>query len=350
MMPRPSLFFAAIAMSSIVSAEIATYAMPKLPDAHGFAGAFAGVSEGCVIVAGGANFPSGIMPWNGGLKVWHDTVFVMNPAKESDGWKMVGKMPRGNGYGVSVSTEQGVWMIGGGDAKENFSTVTVVKLDRDGALVFRDMPALPKPLANACGVLVGTTIHVVGGMNRPDATEAESVHYTYDLKADQGKWSEAPAYPGKGVMLASAASDGKSLFVFGGCSLHADDAGKPVRTYRKDAWSFSNGKWKPCAEMPRASVAAASPCWNRDGALHLVGGDDGAQVGQDPEKHRGFCKDVLAYDPDADAWKKARKLGIAVPVTLPSVEMDGAFYLLNGEVRPGVRTAEVTRLKWVDKE
>ncbi|MCB1133825.1 MAG: galactose oxidase, partial [Verrucomicrobiae bacterium] len=44
--------------------------LPPLPDAHGFAGAFAGSVEGSLVVAGGANFPDKA-PWEGGTKVWH---------------------------------------------------------------------------------------------------------------------------------------------------------------------------------------------------------------------------------------------------------------------------------------
>src|ERR1019366_969557 len=50
--------------------------LPSLPDKEGFAGSFAGVSNGAMIVAGGANFPDK-KPWDGGKKLWYDTVFVL---------------------------------------------------------------------------------------------------------------------------------------------------------------------------------------------------------------------------------------------------------------------------------
>ena len=39
--------------------------------------AVAGVSGGALLVAGGANFPDK-KPWQGGTKVWYDTVFVLD--------------------------------------------------------------------------------------------------------------------------------------------------------------------------------------------------------------------------------------------------------------------------------
>ena len=50
--------------------------LPALPDKLGFAGPFAGSYNGALLVAGGANFP-GKPPWEGGLKVWHNTIFFL---------------------------------------------------------------------------------------------------------------------------------------------------------------------------------------------------------------------------------------------------------------------------------
>src|SRR5262245_23532811 len=44
-------------MSSVVRADGTWTQLPPLPDREGFAGAFAGVTGGALIVAGGANFP-----------------------------------------------------------------------------------------------------------------------------------------------------------------------------------------------------------------------------------------------------------------------------------------------------
>jgi len=65
--------------------------LPSLPDNEGFAGPLAGVSNGALIVAGGANFPDK-KPWDGGKKVWYDTVFVLE--KPNGEWKIAGKLPR----------------------------------------------------------------------------------------------------------------------------------------------------------------------------------------------------------------------------------------------------------------
>ena len=63
-MIRTLAIFLSLAMFAI--AGNAWRELPPLPDAHGFAGAYAGVSGGNLIVAGGANFPDGA-PGDGGV-------------------------------------------------------------------------------------------------------------------------------------------------------------------------------------------------------------------------------------------------------------------------------------------
>src|SRR5690606_16246293 len=74
--------------------------LPDIPDPEGFAGMFAGVSNGTLLCMGGANFPEK-MPWEGGEKVWYDHIYVLeDPSGE---WKKSDEeLPFPVGYGVSV--------------------------------------------------------------------------------------------------------------------------------------------------------------------------------------------------------------------------------------------------------
>mgnify|MGYP000086895198 CR=1 FL=1 len=87
--------------------------LTRLPNTEGFAGSFAGVSHGRLIVAGGANFPDK-KPWEGGKKKWYDTIYMLD---QPDGkWKIAGKLPRPLGYGVCVTHRESVICVGGSDA------------------------------------------------------------------------------------------------------------------------------------------------------------------------------------------------------------------------------------------
>src|SRR6266702_6223150 len=125
--------------------------LPSLPDPVGFAAPFAGISGGALIVAGGANFP-GAMPWEGGTKVWHDSVFVLT--KPDAQWITGFKLLHPLAYGVSATTTDGVLCAGGSDAREHFRDVFLLRWHR-GKIEMKSFPPLPRTMANGCGTLAG---------------------------------------------------------------------------------------------------------------------------------------------------------------------------------------------------
>ena len=341
------LVAAALAMTAGARAEeILTRPLPAVPDAHGFAGAFAGIFGHQLLAGGGANFPDGIMPWNGGKKVWHDTLYALDLSAPADGWKIIGRLPQANGYGVSLTTREGVLIIGGGDATRNFRETWLLDLTADGRPRFGKLPDLPMALAQMGGALVGRKIHLCGGIDKPDAAQAANSHWLLDLDHPQNGWQQLPALPAAGRILACAAAVDGTFYFIGGCSLAPDAQGKPVRTYLRDAWKFSAaGTWTRIADLPRPLVAAASPAPVTDHALFVVSGDDGSQTGlTKPENHRGFSKDVLCYHADTDIWSVAGQLKDTPPVTTSVAPWHGEYLFFNGEVRPGVRTPRVFAL------
>ncbi len=318
-------------------------APPPIPDAHGFAGAFAGVHRGILLTGGGANFPDGIMPWDGGKKVWHDRLFALDLGKAGAAWREIGKLPSPNGYGVSLTTAEGFLMIGGGDADRNFRTVTLITCD-GGKVSFRNFPDLPVPLAQMTGALVGREVHLCGGIETPDAIRASNGHWKINLDQPEDGWKNLTSLPAEGRILAISAGVNGAFVVAGGCSLAPDEAGKPKRTYLRETWQFSGGQWIRLADMPRAAVAAASPAPVRGNSMFVVSGDDGLQLNlPSPADHRGFTREILRFDPIANEWSKAGELDGPAPVTLPAVPWLNEFLLVNGEVKPGVRTPAVTR-------
>src|SRR5882672_4574316 len=143
--------FAAIAvlccgLTAMPAQEIRWSRLPPIPDREGFAYPFAGVSNGALIVAGGANFPDK-KPWEGGTKRWYDTVFVL---ERPDGeWKVAGKLPRPIGYGVSITTADGILCLGGSDADRHYADCVQMRWSGN-EVKFTPLPALPKPCANFC--------------------------------------------------------------------------------------------------------------------------------------------------------------------------------------------------------
>jgi len=319
--------------------------LPPIPDAVGVAAPFAGVSGGALLVAGGANFPHGA-PWDGGVKVWHDRVFVLD---QPDGdWGEPGRLPRPLGYGVSITTPRGILCVGGSDADLHYTECFLLRLV-DGQLTTEKLPALPRPLANMAGARLGSTVFIIGGTTTPTATTAENALLAFDLDRPERGWRELAPLPGSGRLLPVVGARAGALFVFSGASLAPDAAGNPVRTYLRDAWRYDERHgWRQLADLPRAAVAApfAAPAV---GASHLlvIGGDDGALIDFEPKsRHPGFPRNVLGYDTVTDTWAEFGSVppGMQSPVTVPVVEWRGGFVIPSGEIRPAVRTPQVLAL------
>jgi len=301
---------------------------------------FAGVSNGALLAAGGANFPDK-KPWEGGKKVWYDKVFVL---EKPDGvWKVAGKLPRPLGYGVSVTHGGGVVCVGGSDAERHYEDCFRLEW-RSDKLATKPLPPLPRAIANMSGALLGNTLFVAGGIQKPDSTSTLKTFYALDLVAKQPAWRELEPWPGPARMLAVAAVQDGSFFLVSGTDLSAGSDGKPVRTYLKDAYRYTPGKgWKRIADLPRAAVAAPSPAPTSGPTQFLVvSGDDGAQLTVAPTEHKGFPKSVLIYDTRADRWTETAPTP-APRVTVPTVQWNGAWLVVSGEQKPGIRSPEVWR-------
>ena len=311
--------------------------LPPLPDGFGFAGPFAGVSNGALIIAGGANFPDG-PPWEGKSKVWHDRIFVLTQLQEA--WQeLPQKLPRPLGYGVSITVDDSIICIGGSDAKTHYADV--LKLTwKDGRLEHQPMPALPRPLANACGALVGRTIYVAGGTESPDASEATGALLSLDLdSAGALSWRELEPCPGPPRILPVAGAQGKSFYLISGARLVRDAQQKVTREYLRDAWRYTPGSgWQRLADLPRPAVAAPSPA-AAVGPSHLfvLGGDDGTSFFRPPQQHAGFARDILAYHAITDTWTTVGAIEDPRAVTA-LVPWAGGWVIPTGELRAGVRT------------
>ncbi len=333
--------FATMKLSAAGPAPSDWKALPPIPDKEGFAYPFAGAHDGRLIVAGGANFP-GKRPWEGGTKVWYDTVFVLDaPGGE---WRVAGRLPRPLGYGVSLTTPEGVLCAGGSDSEQHHADVLCMRLAANGTPQFEALPPLPKPCANASGALLDRTVYVAGGIDKPEATEALHTFWSLDLDHLERGWQELEPWPGRERMLAAAGAIDGSFYLVGGAALKAGADGKPEREWLRDGWRFTPGQgWRQIADAPQVSVAAPTPMPASGGRLLLIGGDDGAQLLVDPLEHRGFPRQVFAYAPGENAWAQTGMVPLGL-VTTPAVIWEGRVILPGGEKKPGFRSTEVWSL------
>jgi N-acetylneuraminate epimerase len=338
------ILFMAIAFndSSILKGQTAiTWSqLPPVPDKLGVAAPFVGTSGGTLLVAGGANFPDGY-PWQGGKKIWHDTIYALAATNAS--WQIVGRLPRPLAYGISVTTPDGVLCAGGSDANQHYADVFLLKFS-GGKIETSHLPPLPVPLANAAGAIVGKTVLICCGSTQPGELLAMNRLFSLDLGKSSFKWDELEPCPGKSRIFPAAAVIKDTFYLAGGAALEPTN-GHIARVYLRDAWSYKIGRgWLRLADLPKPSVAAPSPAPEVGSEFFLVGGDDGSLAGFKPvEKHPGFPTTILAYDASKNTWRADGDIP-AARATTPVAWWQNRFVIPCGEMRPGVRSPEVWTL------
>ena len=325
--------------------------LPALPDARGFAGPQAGVSNGALLVAGGTNFPEK-MPWEGGKKVWYHDVYVLeSPAAQ---WKRAGKLHRPLAHAASITTRHGLLCIGGNDGKQAVSDVVLLEWT-GGQLKVRTLADLPAPLAGAAAAIIGDTVYVAGGYNGIDPAGGPSSHLflSLDLSRADAKWKELEPWPGPQRFYAVAAASEEAIYVISGMCRELDDAGKPKLRCLSDGYRYTpakaggRGTWKRIADLPRAHAAAPTPAAYVDRRwLALIGGGvDDVDLARPMDERSEFRKTVTAYDTERDKWETIGTVAQS-RVAVPLVRWGDEFVMPSGEVKSGVRSPQVWAYRW----
>lgn len=316
--------------------------LAPLPDAEGFSGSFAGVSGGALLFAGGANF-IGKRPWEGGTKLWYDTVYVL--AAPEGPWVIGGHLPRPNAYGVSVTYGDELICAGGGSLRDNYREVFALRWD-GRRLARRELAPLPVANAFSCGAVANGVLYVAGGLDRPDAGTALRGLWSLDLREPGATWRTLPLIPGLGRMNANAAAHGDTFYLVSGVAIRPNGAERPARTFLSDIYSYSPATgWQQWADLPHPAAAAPNPLpVTADGQLLIMSGDDGTRITLDGPDHPGFRHDGLLFDPARDRWV-AIPAGPISRATVPTALWHGRWIIPGGERIPGYRSNEVWSLQ-----
>lgn len=314
---------------------------PALPGPS--SGHFAGMHNGALIVAGGSNFD--VSPFQGGEKIWLDTVFVLaNAGSDDAAWTAAGTLPTPRAYGGSIETDDGLLLIGGTDGAQCFDSVLRLSW-ADGALRVEEIAAwhLPAPVAFSSAARLGDTAYITGGQSAPDATSALASLWALDLNDDTRGWTTPAPLPGPARILPVVVAQDGALYVFSGAELFAQPDGKAGRNYLNDGYRFTpDDGWRAVQGPPKPVVAApAAPL----GLAHIIvaSGDHGELVARNAElgdNHPGFPATVLAYHTTTDSWTELGEAPASY-VTTQAVVFDGGVLIPGGEDRPGHRGSRV---------
>ncbi len=330
--------------------------LPSLPEELGVGGPFAGVHNGALIVAGGANFAQPV--WEN-EKVWHDRIFVLTKSKDQYVWRDGGRLPRPLAYGAAVTTPDGVVCIGGNDADQTFDDVFLLKWDASAeAVTATPYPPLPKPCAFGSAALVGNVVYMAGGQHGHTLETALTNFWTLDLSKKKNHeefvWQQLPPWPGpsRALNLTVHQRNGPHdcVYVISGRRQEGPDA-KSVQ-FLRDVWEYTpaTSKWRKRADAPR-SIMAGTGAGLGQSHIYVLGGADGSfffNGNELKDKHPGFPQEALVFHTMANNWTSAGPIPSNHVTTIP-VQWNGAVIIPSGEVRPRVRSPKVWSIRQVKK-
>lgn len=298
----------------------------------------AGVTNGTLLVIGGSYFNT--PPWDGGSKIWLDTVYALAPGASE--WKLAGRLPHTLAYGVAVSVDDSVIVIGGADGTRHYAEVFRLRYI-DGRLEQTPLPPLPQPNANFGAALLGRTICVAGGQGDPAATAALKTLWSFDLDEKNSRWKSLPTLPGAGRILPATAAQDGAFFIAGGAELSAGTDGKALRHYLRDTWRYQPDRgWSRMADTPVAIAAAPAIPYGQS-HIFVFGGDDGSnalRAAELKQNHPGFSRAILAYHTITNTWTNFASMPASL-VTTSAVELNGEIIIPGGEDRPAHRSGSV---------
>lgn len=361
----------------------------KLPDLPGTANTaslgvsapFVGVWNDRLIVAGGCNFPDKPVTEGGG-KRYYNEIFSFDLQKENGEWEIAGHLPFEVAYGASVTTSEGVVCIGGNNNKQAFRETFLLTSPGGRTMETEVLPALPLAMDNLAAAVIGRVVYAVGGNLDGKTSKA---FYSLDLNNREEGWVKLPAYPGsqrvQPVLAAQENGTETLLYLAGGFQPMEGDQMVEVPT-NVLVYSPTMKEWKEESLLP--SLSDGRPRTLTGGCavplgehrIAFVGGvnydcfsaaidrprqlevaranDDQAMIKSleaaarsymfHPVEWYNFNKELLVYNCLSRQWEV---LGSHEPLARAgagAVAYKDQLILINGELKPGVRTPAVNSL------
>jgi arylsulfatase A-like enzyme/N-acetylneuraminic acid mutarotase len=346
--------------------------LPDFPDSIGVAGSFVGVHNGALIVAGGANFAEKPLI-DGGSKVWHDQVFVLEPNREN--WDRRFRLRRPLAYGGSASTSKGIVIVGGSDSERDYADVSLLSWNAsEKTLKHTNLSALPVPTSKCRAVAINDRVYVLSGQSSRHPANDLKKMWVMDLNdpPQELRWTECSSWPGKpraNMTVAAQEWQGREcLFLVAGVH-ETKDNGDTLRDFLTDAYRYdpASGKWSvieslPAWDDPRpipdkarfakqpASATAAAAIGIGDDLIYVFGGTTGRYILLPDGTMRPFAdrpfnpRRVLKYDIANNRWSHIGQMPVAAIVT-SAVRWNGQVVIPSGETKPGIRTPRAQALR-----
>lgn len=365
------VFFPLFLSATPLPLELEWSQWPALPSPefggkqHGLAGAFTGIQDNVLIVAGGANFPNG-PAWEGGTKVFHSQVYLFDIQENKWLGNKLFHLEKPIAYGLSISAPEGLICLGGQRDTKILDEVFLLKRNKtSNELIQQTLPSLPHPLANLSGDILGRQIYVAGS----DPQTGKKLFARLDLDHLDIGWTELAPWPGSPrthtVGLFQNNGETNCFYLFKG---RFKEEGLETTTFFSDTWVYNplKDEWNALKATKTNDIPLAAGTGMSVGANHilLLGGDSGsiynqiealnAQLQQNPEQlsirarrdslmqyHPGFSSEIWSFHTITESWAKLGDIPISPPVTSQAVKWGNEIILASGEISPCIRTDNI---------
>lgn len=188
------------------------------------------LEERYIVTGGGANFPHKSV-LEGGAKQMYSDLWLIDTKSENKIIEHI-NLPVEIGYGASVTTEKGIYYIGGSSNQQADDDILFLTLDENKNLKYEKIGELPFTFQSGAAVEYNGKLYIVGG--KQNGTPSNKV-YEYNLTNKVIK--ELPSVPaGRGRTQSVAQILNDSLYVFSGGDTTAYTDG-----YK---YNFETGKWE----------------------------------------------------------------------------------------------------------
>nr|WP_315203520.1 galactose oxidase [uncultured Flavobacterium sp.] len=337
----------------------------------GFAGPINGVSNGVLIVSGGANFQDK-MPWEGGKKHYSKEIHVLEKIKGEFVWNKNSRstLPEPIAYCGSTATDLGIVYVGGENENGLSNKAFILKWNTEKKEVeTKALPNFPIAITNIALTHIKNVVYAIGG---DEAQKSSDLVASLDLNTPKPEWQIAPKLP---LALANATAvvqknrSGKSIYVIGGRTKTPSG----ISDLHNTTYAFDLQKqiWEKCAPLSdgknTTNFSAGTGVAAGNHSIVIVGGDNGlvfhkietylakiAQTVSQEEKakliaeknilnttHEGFYKGILLYNTLTNSWSKIGDLPFLAHVTTTATLWDHEIVFSNGEIKPGIRTPNI---------
>lgn len=336
-------------------------------DQPGLAGCISGIYRNNLLIAGGSNFP-GLMPWEGGKKHYYKGIFALKFSEgHSPVWISAGpdSLTDNLAYSACTSTPAGVFSAGGENENGIVRSAFLLLTDSMTQAINRiQLPDLPVAVTNAAAACADHTVFVAGGETKDGVSKS---FYCLNTDHPENGWQQLPDLPAPtshAVMVVRMNRHQACVYLIGGrCKTASGISELYDQVY---AYDVKSSVWTPKASLPYALCAGTGIADDRYG-IFLFGGDRGTtfhqveslltEIGREPDPakkqqltekknelqlhHPGFSAGMLKYSFRKNKWRVCTTLPFTIPVTTHASYADGLICIPGGEIRAGVRTAQV---------